>query len=144
MSGKKADFLVDLPMVFSVVRPEDLVASANDFYGTNIILPKSGSKFDARNENGVIHKLHLYKITINKLDSDEKQLKNSVSEFETLIEKMGIFTNLYEVMQFAETATIFSNLEEADVFLRAYLRIKSHLKTKSVFLCSDSEIEGIT
>lgn len=141
MSNKKADFLVDLPMVFSVVRPEELVASANEFYGTNMILPTPGSKFDARTERGVIHEFHLYKITMNKLDKDERSLKNNVSGFETLMEKIGVFTNLYEVMTFAETITIFSNLEEADLFLRACLRANQALTTKNVFLCTDTEIE---
>lgn len=59
------------------------------------------------------------------------------------MEKMGIFTNLYEVMTFTETITIFSSLEEADVFLRACLRSNSNLKTKSAFLCTDTEIEGL-
>lgn len=143
MSNKKADFLVDLPMVFSVVKPEELVASANEFYGTNIILPTPGSKFDARTERGVIHEFHLYKITMNKLDKEGRSLKNNVSGFETFMEKMGIFTNLYEVMTFAETTTIFSSLEEADLFLRACLRANSTLTTKSVFLCTDTEIEGL-
>ena len=143
MSQKKADFLVDLPMVFSVVKPEELVASANEFYGTNMILPEPGSKFDARTERGIIHEFHLYKITINKLDKDERSLKNNVSGFETFMEKMGIFTNLYEVMTFTETITIFSSLEEADVSLRACLRSNSNLKTKSAFLCTDTEIEGL-
>lgn len=143
MSQKKADFLVDLPMVFSVVQPEELVASANEFYGTNMILPTPGSRFDARTERGVVHEFHLYKITINKLDKDERSLKNNVSGFETFMEKIGIFTNLYEIMTFTETITIFSSLEEADVFLRACLRTNSNLKTKSVFLCTDTEIEGL-
>lgn len=143
MSNKKADFLVDLPMVFSVVRPEELVASANEFYGTNMILPTPGSKFDARTERGIIHEFHLYKITMNKLDKDERSLKNNVSGFETFMEKMGVFTNIYEVMTFAETITIFSSLEEADLFLRACLRSNSSITTKSVFLCTDTEIEGL-
>lgn len=143
MSKGKADFLVDLPMVFSVVKPEELVASANEFYGTNMILPQPGSKFDARTERGVIHEFHLYKITINKLDADERRLKNNVSAFETFMEKMGVFTNLYEVMTFAETTTIFSSLEDADLFLRASLRANANLKTKSAFLCTDAEIEGL-
>lgn len=134
---------MDLPMVFSVVKPEELVASANEFYGTNIILPPPGSKFDARTERGIIHEFHLYKITINKLDQDERRLKNNVSGFETFMEKMGIFTNLYEVMTFTESTTIFSSLEEADLFLRACLRANSNIKTKSAFLCTDTEIEGL-
>lgn len=143
MSRKKSDFLVDLPMVFSVVKPEVLIASANEFYGTNMILPEPGSKFDVRTERGIIHEFRLYKITMNRLDKDERSLKNNVSGFETFMEKMGIFTNLYEVMQFAETTTIFSSLEEADIFLRACLRANSALTTKDVFLCTDTEIEGL-
>ena len=140
---RESDFLVDLPMVFSVVTPQDLVASANDFYGTNIILPKPGSIFDARSINGDIHEYYLYKITMNKLSEDEKTLKNNANDFETTVQKMGIFSNIYEVMQFAETITIFSKLEESDIFLKAVLRFNSDLKTKSCFLCSDTEIEGL-
>ncbi len=143
MSKAKADFLVDLPMVFSVVKPEELVKSANEFYGTNMILPAPGSKFDARTERGVEHKFHLYKVTLTKLDQDEMAFKDDVSGFETLMEKMGIFTNLYEIMTFAETTTIFSSLEESDLFLRACLKANSDIKTKSAFFCTDTEIEGL-
>ncbi len=139
----KADFLVDLPVVFSVVKAEELVKSANEFYGTNIILPEPGSKFDARTERGVIHEFYLYKVTLNKLDQDERSLKNNVSEFETIMEKVGTFTNLYDIMTFTETTTIFSSLEESDIFLRACLKSNSDIKTKSAFFCTDIEIDGL-
>ncbi|RDU73143.1 hypothetical protein CQA66_02660 [Helicobacter aurati] len=141
-NDNKSDFFVDLPMVFSVVKADELVASANEFYGTNIILPKAGGRFDVRSTQGVVHKFYLYKLTMRKLDSEERQFKNNVSGFETTMEKMGVFSNLYEVMTFADTITIFSNLNEADIFLRAVLRANDD-NTKSVFLCADSEIEGL-
>lgn len=141
-NDRKSDFYVDLPMVFSVVKADELVASANEFYGTNIILPETGSKFDARTPQGVMHEFHLYKLTMNKLDSEERQFKNNVSGFETIMEKMGIFTNLYEIMTFTDTITIFSSLNEADIFLKAMLKANND-KTKSVFLCTDTEIEGL-
>ncbi|RDU66546.1 hypothetical protein CQA53_03675 [Helicobacter didelphidarum] len=141
--NKKPDFLIDLPVVFSVVKLEDLVQSANSFYGTNVIVPKPGSSFDSRTEKGVVHKFHLYKLTIRRLDEDEKRFKKNVNGFETLMENMGIFTNLYEIMTYADTITVFSNLEEADIFLRACLKADSNITTKSAFLFTDTEIEGL-
>ena len=141
--SKKADFLIDLPMVFSVVSIEDLVDTANKFYGRNIILPKTGGRFDSATERGEVHEFHLYKLTINKLSDDERAFKKNVGGFETLMEKVGVFTNLYDIMVKTDKVTIFSNLEEADVFLRAWLKSHSDLNTKSAYIYKDTEIEGL-
>ena len=133
---KHSDFYVDLPMVFSVVRVDELVASANEFYGTNIILPQSGGAFDNK------HTYHIYKFTMTKLDSEEMQLKSSASGYETSIVKIGVFASFLEVMNSIDTITIFPSLNEADIFLKAILKVYDD-KTKSVFVCTESEIDGL-
>lgn len=140
---KNADFLIDLPMVFSVVGIDDLIKSANDFYGRNIILPKPGSSFDNRAINGDIHEFHLYKLTIKRLSEDEKSFKKNVSGFETIVEKEGVFSNLYEIINRADSVTIFSNLEDADIFLKAWLKAHSDIESKSAFIYTQNEIEGL-
>lgn len=140
---KNADFLIDLPMVFSVVSIDDLVKSANDFYGRNIILPKAGSNFDNRSANGQFHEFHLYKLTIDKLSEDEKTFKKNVSGFETTMEKKGIYNNLYDIMNEANGVTIFSNVNDADIFLKAWLKFHTESKSKSAYIYSENEIEGL-
>lgn len=139
---KKSDFYVDLPMVFSVVSAEQLVNSANDFYGTNIIFPKPGSRFDSKDDQGVTKEFHLYKMTMTKLSDDEKQFKNNVGGFETNMEKMGVFSNLYDLLNLVDSITIFSNLEDADIFLKAQLRQYGD-KSRSTYICTSSEIQGL-
>lgn len=139
----KTDFIVDLATVFSVVKPDELVANANSYYQTNIILPEPGSKFDSYTKNGDIQKFHLYRITMRRIDAEEKRIKNIVSDFETLTEPMGVFTNLYETMVCTDSITIFSNLEDADLFLRASLRSDSKLETKTAYFCTDTAMDGL-
>lgn len=140
---KKSDFLIDLPMVFSVVSVDDLIKSANEFYGRNIILPKAGSNFDSRAVSGEIHEFHLYKLTIKRLSEDEKSFKKNVSGFETIMEKIGIFTNLYEIINKTGSVTIFSNLNDADIFIKAWLKVYNDVKEKSAFIYTENEIEGL-
>lgn len=125
----EVDFVVDLPAVFSVVKPEDLVAVANEFYRRPIILPKPGSIFDVKvGANGKSNKhYYLYKITLTMLDEDERQLRENISEFDTNVDNCGIF----------------SSFDEIDIFLKAYLRLNPEVKTKSAFLCSEHEIQGL-
>ncbi|STQ86223.1 hypothetical protein LS73_000235 [Helicobacter muridarum] len=134
--NKHSDFYVDLPMVFSVVKVDELVASANEFYGTNIILPHSGGNFDEKRT------FYIYKFTMTKLDNEEMQLKSNASGFETTLVKIGVFASFLEVMNSINTVTIFSSIKEADIFLKAILKVYDD-KTKSVFICADSEIDGL-
>lgn len=139
----KTDFVVDLATVFSVVRPEELVANANNYYQTNIILPEPGSKFDTYTKSGNVQKFHLYKITMRRVDADEKRIKNIAGDFETSTELVGVFTNLYETMLCADSITIFSNLDDADLFLRTYLKRDPKLETKDAYFCTDTKMEGL-
>lgn len=139
----RGDFLIDLPMVFSVVSVDDLVKSANEFYGRNIILPKAGSSFDSRTQGGELHEFHLYKITTSRLDRDEMSMKKNVSGFETIMQKMGVFNNLYDIMNEAQSVTIFSNVNDADIFLKAWLKFHTESKQKEAYIYSESEIEGL-
>lgn len=141
----EVDFVVDLPAVFSVVKPEDLVAVANEFYRRPIILPKPGSIFDVKvGANGKSNKhYYLYKITLTMLDEDERQLRENISEFDTNVDNCGIFSSFYDVMETIDNLTLFSSFDEIDIFLKAYLRLNPEVKTKSAFLCSEHEIQGL-
>lgn len=143
MSDKKIGFLVDLPMVFSIVKLDDLVKSANTYYNTNIFIPKVGNFGYSKDEAGKDRVFFLYKVMAKRLDESDKMIGGQLSSIDIKIQKVGTFTNLYEILNSANSTTIFQSLNEANVFLKAIIKSDPSIENYDAYLCLDSEIQGI-
>lgn len=131
--NKKVDFLVDLPMVFSVTKLEDLLPNLNTYYNVNLVNPNVGTFGASSNEDGtpIVH--FLYKVEIRK----------DIKELNLVTQKVGHFKNLTELMNAANTITVFQSIKEAEIFIKAVMKEHDY-SSYHAYVALDSLIDGIS